>query len=88
VISKVLSLDAHDADQLDGTPGIGSRKDIFTLKTLLHTTMLNHNLSTVTFIDLVKAYDTAGYELLVEVLEVYGIHPNICDVGCSEKTLH
>jgi hypothetical protein len=93
VVSKVLSivinkrlfkiLDAHCTKfQFGGTPGIGCREGIFTLKTLLHLRR-NHNLSAsvhVAFIDLVKAYDTADHKLLIDVLEIYGVPPKICTV--------
>ena len=91
VISKVMSrimnerlfkiLDKHGTRyQFGGTPGLGCREGIFTLKTLLHTRR-NHNLSThVAFIDLVKAYDTANHKLLIKVLEKYGVPPKLCSI--------
>ena len=91
VISKVMSrtmnersfkiLDKHGTRyQFGGTPGLGCREGIFTLKTLLHTRR-NHNLSThVAFIDLVKAYDTANHELLIKVLGKYGVPPKLCSI--------
>ena len=57
--------------QFGGTPK-GCRDRIFTLKTLLHTRR-NHNLGThVACIDLVKAYDTANHELLIQILKKFG----------------
>jgi hypothetical protein len=36
----------------------------------------NHNLpSYVGFVDLVKAYDTANHDLLIDILEKYGAPP-------------
>jgi hypothetical protein len=55
------------------TPEIGCREGIFTLKTFLHTRR-NHGLSThVAFIDLIQAYDMIDHELLILVLEKYGV---------------
>jgi hypothetical protein len=54
--------------QFGGTPEIGCRDRLFTLKTLLNT-IRNHDLpSFVGFVDLVKAYDTANHELLLGLL--------------------
>ncbi len=48
------------------------------MKTLLHTRR-NHNLGTyVAFIDLVKAYDTANHELLVQILKKFGAPTKLC----------
>lgn len=91
VISKVFSrminerlfkiLDKYCTKfQFGGTPGVGCNDAIFTLKSLLHTRG-NHGLSThVAFIDLVKAYDTANHELLIRILEIYGVPPKLRDV--------
>ena len=56
-------------------PNIFFRDGIFTIKTLLNI-INNHNLPTfVAFVDLVKDFDTAGHELLIKVLEIYGDPP-------------
>ena len=86
VISKVLSrivnkrlfklLDKYAAKfQFGGTPGVGCREGIITLKTEIHTRR-NHGLGThVAFIDLVKAYDTANHKLLIKMLKKFGAPP-------------
>ncbi|KAL7549376.1 hypothetical protein ACHAWF_012644 [Thalassiosira exigua] len=91
VISKVMSriingrlfniLDAHGTKfQFGGTPGVGCREGVFTLKTLLHIRR-SHGLSThVVFVDLVKAYDTANHELLIQVMEKFGVPSKIRSV--------
>ena len=62
--------------QFGGTPELGCRDGLFTLKTLLNMRK-NHNLSSyVAFVDLVKAYDTANHKLLLKILERYGCPPN------------
>jgi hypothetical protein len=61
--------------QFGGTPTLECQDGLFTLKTLLNVHK-NHNLpSFVAFVDLVKAYDTANHDLLLEVLEKYGAPP-------------
>jgi len=91
VISKVFSRMVNDRlfkildkyctkFQFGGTPGVGCTDAILTLKSVIHTRG-NHGLSThVAFIDLVKAYDTANHELLIRVLEIYGVPPKLRDV--------
>ena len=91
VISKVMSriingrlfniLDAHGTKfQFGGTPGVGCREGVFTLKTLLHIRR-SHGLSThVVFVTLVKAYDTANHELLIQVMEKFGVPSKIRSV--------
>ena len=61
--------------QFGGTPKVGCRDGLFTLKTLLNMRK-NHNLgSYVGFVDLVKAYDTANHDLLLKILAKYGAPP-------------
>jgi hypothetical protein len=55
--------------QFGGTPTLGCRDGLFVLKTLL-TMRKNYNLpSHVAFVDLVKAYDTANHDLLLDILD-------------------
>jgi hypothetical protein len=91
VVSKLLSrvlnkrlfkiLKKHGTPfQFGGTPDMGCRDGIFTLKSFLHARR-QHGLPThVAFIDLVKAYDTANHELLLQVLKKYGAPPKLIDV--------
>jgi hypothetical protein len=86
VCSKIFSLGMNDCAfhllelhgtcfQFGGTPKLGFRDGLFTLKTLLNA-RCNHDLgSLVGFVDLVKAYDTANHELLFHLLEKYGAPP-------------
>ena len=61
-------LDKHGTRfQFGGTPGVGCRDELFTLKALLNA-QHNHDLALyVGFVDLVKAYDTANHKLLIDV---------------------
>ncbi|KAL7547269.1 hypothetical protein ACHAWF_010590 [Thalassiosira exigua] len=87
VVSKILSrilfkiLEKNGTKfQFGGTPSVGCREGVFTLKTLLHLRR-NHGLSThVAFIDLVKAYDTADHKLLIKVLKKFGAPPKLCSI--------
>ncbi len=55
--------------QFGGTPDVGCRDGLFTLKALINARQ-NHNLPLyVGFIDLVKAYDTVNHTLLLCILE-------------------
>ena len=69
-------LDKHGTRfQFGGTPGVGCRDGIFTLKALLNA-RYNHDLASyVGFVDLVKAYDTANHKLLIDVICRYGAPP-------------
>jgi hypothetical protein len=69
-------LDKHGTRfQFGRTPEIGCRDGLFTLKALLNA-RYNHNLTSyVGFVDLVKAYDTANYKLLIDILRRYGAPP-------------
>ncbi|KAL7540979.1 hypothetical protein ACHAWF_008669 [Thalassiosira exigua] len=79
VCSKIFSIVMNDRAftllqkhgtkfQFGGTPHVGCRDGLFTLKTLLNMRK-NHNLeSYVAFVDLVKAYDTANHDLLTKIL--------------------
>jgi hypothetical protein len=64
--------------QFGSTPKLGCRDGLFVLKTLL-TMRKNHNLSShVMFVDLVKAYNTANHNLLLNILKCYGAPPLVC----------
>ena len=73
-----LLLEKHGTRfQFGGTPEVGCRDGLFTLKTLINARR-NHDLTSyVGFIDLVKAYDTANHTLLLRILERYGAPPKI-----------
>ncbi len=62
-------LDKHGTwFQFGGTPEIGCRDGLFTLKALLNARQ-NHDLALyVGFVDLVKAYDTANHILIIDIL--------------------
>jgi hypothetical protein len=69
-------LDKHGMRfQFGGTPEIGCRDGLFTLKALLNARR-NHDLASyVGFVDLVKVYDTANHVLLIDILCKYGAPP-------------
>jgi hypothetical protein len=69
-------LDKHGTRfQFGGTPGVGCRDGIFTLKALLNARH-NHDLASyVGFVDLVKAYDTVNHKLLIDIIRRYGAPP-------------
>ncbi len=69
-------LDKHGTRfQFGGTPEIGCRDGLFTLKALLNTRH-NHDLTWyIGFVNLVTAYDTANHKLLIDILRRYGAPP-------------
>ncbi len=68
-------LDKHGTGlQFGGTPELGCRDGLFTLKALLNAQQ-NHDLALyVGFVDLVKAFNTANHDLLLCILKCYGVH--------------
>ena len=61
--------------QFGSSPGVGYQDSTFTIKTKLHTRH-NHNLSSyAAFVDLVKAFDTVNHDMMLKILERYGIPP-------------
>ena len=62
-------IDKHGTQfQFGGTPEIGCRDGLFTLKSLLNARH-NHDLASyVSFVDLVKVYDMANHALLTDIL--------------------
>ena len=66
--------------QFGSTPGVGCQGGSFTIKTMLHL-RYNHNLPTfVIFADIVKAFDTSNYKLMVEILNKYVCPHKLCSV--------
>ncbi len=61
--------------QFGGTPTLGCQDGLFTLKTLLNVHKTHDLPSFVAFVDLVKAYDTANHDLLLQVLKKYSAPP-------------
>ena len=58
--------------QFGSSPGVGCQDGTFKIKTILHTRH-NHNLpSYVSFVDLVKAFDTVNQVMMLKILERYG----------------
>jgi hypothetical protein len=74
--------------QFGGAPELGCRDGLFVLKTMLNM-QKNHNLpSNVGFVDLVKAYNTANHDLLIDILEQYGAPPRFAAaIKCIYKDL-
>jgi hypothetical protein len=66
-------LDKHGTCfQVGGSPKIGCRDGLFTLKALLNARR-NHDLALyIGFVNLVKAADTANHKLLINILCCYG----------------
>jgi hypothetical protein len=61
--------------QFRGTPELGCQDGLFVLKTLFMMRK-NHDLpSYEAFVDLVKTYDTANHDLLLNLLEKYSAPP-------------
>ena len=64
--------------QFGSTPGVGCQDCTFTIKTIMNLRH-NYNLTTwVTFTDLVKAFYTSNYALLIAILGKYGAFPILC----------
>ncbi len=71
-----LLLKKHGARfQFSGTPDVGCRDGLFTLKVLINARQNQDLPSYVGFIDLVEAYNTANHSLLLCILEQYGTPP-------------
>ena len=63
--------------QFGSSPGVGCQDGNFTIKMLLHKRH-NHNLlSYVAFVDIVKAFDTVNYEIMLRILHRYGVLPKL-----------
>ena len=63
--------------QFGSSPGVGCQDGTFTIKMLLHTRH-NHDLPTyVTFVDLVKAFDTVDHTLMLHILKKYSAPPKL-----------
>ena len=61
--------------QFGGTPELSCHNGFFTLKALLNARR-NHNLTLyVGFVDLVKTYNTANHDLLLDIVEQYSAPP-------------
>ncbi|KAL7542394.1 hypothetical protein ACHAWF_007170 [Thalassiosira exigua] len=82
ILSKILTarayqiLQEHEIKyQLGVTPKMGCQDGSSVLKSLLH---LERQHISVVIVVLVKAFDTSNHELMVEILERYGMPPKFC----------
>ena len=58
--------------QFGSSPGVGCQDGTFTIKTLLHTRHNPNIPSYVTFVDIVKAFDTVNHDTMLKILERFG----------------
>eukprot|EP00978_Attheya_sp_CCMP212_P006820 scaffold15889_cov71-Attheya_sp.AAC.1 len=78
-LNKVMKIEGIES-QFGSQPERGCQDGLFVIKMMLELRR-NHNLETWgLFIDLVKAFDTANHDLLYEILEIYGIPPQLLNV--------
>ena len=76
ILQKVLT-DEGFPFQFGFTPRAGCPDANLTLKTILQLQQeLDHN-SWVIFLDLIKTFDTANHQLILQLLWKFGIPPNI-----------
>ena len=59
--------------QYGATPNCGCQDGNFTLKSILHLQQQHNQDTYIVFADLVKAYDTYNHELMLKILEQYGV---------------
>ena len=63
--------------QFWSSPGVGCQDGTFTIKTILHTQNNNNLPCYVTFVYLVKAFDTFNHVMMLKILECYGAPPKL-----------
>jgi hypothetical protein len=78
-LNEVMRIEGIES-QFGSQPERGCQDGLFVIRTMLQLRR-NHNMETWgLFVDLVKAFDTANHDLLYEILEIYGVPPQLLDV--------